>query len=51
MILTSQINWFTELRLNTHFIFDDDTKTPEYDKEINPSWGLITSPKKQRDTI
>ena len=28
MILTAKINWFTDLRVNTHFIFDDDTKTP-----------------------
>jgi len=29
MILTASINWFTEVRLNTHFIFDDNTKTPD----------------------
>jgi hypothetical protein len=28
MIATAKINWFTEVRLNTHLIFDDDTKTP-----------------------
>jgi hypothetical protein len=28
MIATARLNWFTDVRLNTHFIFDDDTKTP-----------------------
>jgi hypothetical protein len=28
MIADMNLNWFTNLRLNTHFIFDDDTKTP-----------------------
>lgn len=28
MILTANLNWFTDVRFNTHFIFDDDTKTP-----------------------
>jgi hypothetical protein len=27
LIATAKINWFTDLRLNTHLIFDDDTKT------------------------
>jgi len=46
MILTARINWFTELRLNTHFIFDDDTKTPEYDKDDKPVLGPDNKPKK-----
>ncbi len=25
-----KINWFTEIRLNTHFIYDDDTRTKIY---------------------
>ena len=28
MIFTANINWFTDVRFNTHLIFDDDTKTP-----------------------
>jgi len=31
MMLAINLNWFTDLRLNTHLIFDDDTKTPVYD--------------------
>jgi hypothetical protein len=27
MIAVVNLNWFTELRLNTHLIYDDDTKT------------------------
>ncbi len=29
MILTAHLNWFTDFRLNTHLIFDDDTRTIE----------------------
>ena len=36
VIMTANINWFTEMRLNTHLIFDDDTKTVVYDKEDHP---------------
>jgi len=36
MITTMNINWFTELRLNIHLIYDDDTKLPVYDSENNP---------------
>ena len=28
MIATASLNWFTDVRLNTHLIYDDDTKTP-----------------------
>ncbi len=28
MIATANLNWFTDVRLDTHLIFDDDTKTP-----------------------
>jgi hypothetical protein len=27
MIATARLNWFTDVRFNTHLIFDDDTKT------------------------
>jgi hypothetical protein len=36
MITSASLNWFTEVRLDTHLIFDDDTKTPELDKNKNP---------------
>lgn len=39
MIVTAKLNWFTDVRLNTHLIFDDDTKTPTYDKDNNPVTG------------
>ncbi len=39
MILVANLNWFTDVRLNTHLIFDDDTRTPVYDKENNPVTG------------
>jgi hypothetical protein len=28
-IVTAKLNWFTDVRFNTHLIFDDDTKTVE----------------------
>jgi hypothetical protein len=36
MIATAKINWFTDVRLNTHLIYDDDTKTVVLDKNGNP---------------
>jgi hypothetical protein len=39
MILQANLNWFTDVRLNTHLIFDDDTKTPVFDGEKNPVMG------------
>ena len=39
MIVTAKLNWFTDVRFNTHLIFDDDTKTPTYDKENKPVLG------------
>ena len=29
LIATAKLNWFTDVRFNTHLIFDDDTKTVE----------------------
>jgi hypothetical protein len=29
MIATAKLNWFTDVRFNTHLVFDDDTKTVE----------------------
>jgi hypothetical protein len=39
MILQTNLNWFTDIRLNTHLIFDDDTKTLVFDKDKNPVMG------------
>jgi hypothetical protein len=36
MILVANLNWFTDLRINTHMIFDDDTKTPVLDDQDMP---------------
>ncbi|MBN2523498.1 MAG: DUF3078 domain-containing protein, partial [Bacteroidales bacterium] len=36
MIFVMNLNWFTDVRLNTHFIFDDDTKTVVLDKDKQP---------------
>lgn len=33
MIATMSLNWFTDVRINTHIIYDDDTKTTVYDKK------------------
>lgn len=39
MIIKANLNWFTEVRLNTHLIFDDDTKIPVFDDDNNPVIG------------
>ncbi len=36
MIAVANLNWFTDVRLNTHLIFDDDTKTVVLDKDKQP---------------
>jgi hypothetical protein len=36
MIVVANLNWFTDVRFNTHLIFDDDTKTIELDKNKKP---------------
>jgi len=36
MIGVANLNWFTDVRLDTHLIYDDDTKTPELDKNKKP---------------
>lgn len=46
MILQASLNWFTELRLNTHLIFDDDTKTNVLDRAKNPVLGTDGLPRK-----
>jgi hypothetical protein len=39
MIFQTNLNWFTDIRLNTHLIFDDDTRTLVFDKDKNPVMG------------
>lgn len=39
MILVASLNWFTDIRLNTHLIFDDDTKTLLYTRDRDPVLG------------
>ncbi len=39
MIIQANLNWFTDVRLNTHLIFDDDTKTPLFTRENIPVLG------------
>jgi hypothetical protein len=34
MIATARLNWFTDVRFNTHLIFDDDTKTDKADEGV-----------------
>jgi hypothetical protein len=46
MIATTSLNWFTDVRINTHFIFDDNTKTVEYDKNGDAILGDDGKPKK-----
>jgi hypothetical protein len=36
MIGTASLNWFTDVRINTHLVFDNDTKTPVLDKDKKP---------------
>jgi hypothetical protein len=36
MIAVVNLNWFTDVRLNTHLIFDDDTRTVELGKDKQP---------------
>jgi len=46
MIAQVKLNWFTDLRLNTHLIFDDDTKTLVKNKDGSPVLGEDGKPKK-----
>lgn len=39
MIATMNLNWFTDLKINTHLIYDDDTVLPLYDDEGEPVLG------------
>jgi hypothetical protein len=46
MIASAKINWFTEVRLNTHLIYDDDTKTLVFDEDKKPVTGADGKQKK-----
>jgi hypothetical protein len=46
MIATAKLNWFTEVRLNTQLIYDDDTKTARLDENDNPVMGTNGKPVK-----
>jgi hypothetical protein len=46
MIAVVNLNWFTDIRFNTHLIFDDDTRTAMLDKDRKPVLLPDGSPKK-----
>ncbi len=46
MISEVKLNWFTDLRLNTHLIFDDDTRTIVKNKDGSSVLGEDGKPKK-----
>jgi hypothetical protein len=46
MIAAINLNWFTDVRLNTHLIYDDDTKTAKLDENDNPVLGEDGKPVK-----
>jgi hypothetical protein len=49
MIATMNLNWFTDIRLNTHLIYDDDTKSQVLDRG-NPVMNPDGTPKKSART-
>jgi hypothetical protein len=46
MIATAKLNWFTDVRFNTHLVFDDDTKTVEQYMNGKPILGPDGTEKK-----
>ncbi|HEN20678.1 MAG TPA: DUF3078 domain-containing protein [Desulfobacteraceae bacterium] len=46
MIATARLNWFTDIRLNTHLIYDDDTLIPVLDDKGEQVLNTDGSPKK-----
>ena len=46
LIATAKLNWFTDLRLNTHLIYDDDTLIPVTDENGEPVLNTDGTPKK-----
>ena len=45
LIVVANLNWFTDVRFNTHLIFDDNTKTVVLDKDKKPVMGADGKPK------
>lgn len=45
MISTMPLNWFTDLRVNVHLVYDDNTMLPVYDRG-EPVTGIDGKPKK-----
>ncbi|HDZ41796.1 MAG TPA: DUF3078 domain-containing protein [Bacteroidetes bacterium] len=46
MIATTKLNWFTDIRLNTHLIYDDDTLIPVLDDNNEQVLNEDGSPRK-----
>ncbi|MFO7754917.1 MAG: DUF3078 domain-containing protein [Bacteroidales bacterium] len=46
MIATAKLNWYTDIRLNTHLIYDDDTLIPVKDNDGEPVLDDEGNPKK-----
>ncbi len=46
MIATAKLNWFTDIRLNTHLIYDDDTLIPVMGEDGEPVLNSEGDPKK-----
>lgn len=46
MIATTKLNWFTDIRLNTHLIYDDDTLIPVLDDDGEQVLNEDGSPRK-----
>lgn len=46
LIATAKLNWFTDLRLNTHLIYDDDTLIPVIDENDEQVLNQDGTPKK-----
>ncbi len=46
MIAVARLNWFTDVRFNTHLIFDDDTKTQVLNDKKEPVLNLDGTPRK-----
>ena len=46
MIATANLNWFTDIRFNTHLIYDDDTKSQVLDDSNQPVMNPDGTPKK-----
>ncbi len=46
MIAVARLNWFTDVRFNTHLVFDDDTKTQVLDSKKEPVLNPDGTPRK-----